>query len=358
MELSRKQKEIVETQEKKVVVIAAAAAGKTRVLTERLRYILNNGTDSSKVVAITFTNLAAEELRERLGECAQGCFIGTVHSYCNNLLRAAGIDTQKFIDNEKFDELFEEVNEHPECIKEVDYLLLDEAQDSNEHQFEFMLNMVQPHSFMLVGDIKQSIYRFASARPDILLSITKDPEVHVFDLNENYRNGSNILSYARMIIRQNGYDYFDNSIAMSKEKGKVIEVDYSPRGVAGTIKKMGNYGKWFILCRWNKDIPEICAALEDAGVPHATFRRADFSSNAEIRDKMAENTVKVMTIHQSKGLERENVVVVGATFMRNGTMDEAAESVCVNYVAATRAKELLVWTKKKPQYKKRAMSWE
>jgi len=50
-------------------------------------------------VAITFTNNAASVMYERIGR-PDGLFIGTVHSYCNYLLRSGSIDTSKILDNE------------------------------------------------------------------------------------------------------------------------------------------------------------------------------------------------------------------------------------------------------------------
>lgn len=358
MELSKKQLEIINAKEDKIVVISSASAGKTAVLTERIRYLINNGVNPKELVAITFTNLAAEEIRERVGDIAKDCFIGTVHSYCNYLLIAAGVETRELLDEEQFDELFEKIKEHPECIKYVDHLLLDEAQDSNYAQFEFLLDSIQPKHFMLVGDHRQSIYRFNGAAPTALIDLTKQPDVKVYNLNENYRNGIKILDYAKMIIRQNGYDYLDNSIPMRKTDGRVVTVEYSPTAIAKTIKKMGGYKNWFILSRWNKDITQIANACEATNVPYSIIRKKDFGSNEELRKKMEEDTVKIMTIHASKGLEADNVVVVGATFNKKGTNEEKEENLCVNYVAATRAKNLLVWTYKH-QYRKDAVrSWE
>ena len=62
---------------------------------------------------------------------------------------------------------------------------------------------------------------------------------------------------------------------------------------------------------------------------------------------MKENTVKLLTIHTSKGLEADNVIVIGAKFYN-------VEERCVSYVAATRARNRLIWTKapnkRKPTY--------
>ena len=78
MSLSEIQKKIVEAKEEKIIVLSAAASGKTAVLTERVRHLLNSGVDPKEIVVITFTNAAAEELNERLNK-PTGLFVGTIH---------------------------------------------------------------------------------------------------------------------------------------------------------------------------------------------------------------------------------------------------------------------------------------
>ena len=63
MKLSKLQEKIVNAPEPCIVVHAAAAAGKTAVLTERVRKMLRDGINPSDIAVITFTNLAAQELR-------------------------------------------------------------------------------------------------------------------------------------------------------------------------------------------------------------------------------------------------------------------------------------------------------
>ena len=84
------------------MVSSSAAGGKTTCLVERIRYLLNNGVDPSEIVAITFTNNAASEMYERLG-FPNGLFIGTIHSYCNYLLRGGAIDTTHILNEERFE---------------------------------------------------------------------------------------------------------------------------------------------------------------------------------------------------------------------------------------------------------------
>lgn len=351
IELTQMQKKIVEAKENKIVVIASAAAGKTTVLVERTRFLLKSGVPASEIVVITFTNAAAEELSERLGH-PKGLFIGTIHSYANYLLLAHGKETSDLIETEKFDELFVRIKKHPNCIKKVQHLLLDESQDSNESHFEFLLDTIKPKNYTLVGDHKQSIFRFNGAYPDYLINLSHDYDVTTYDLTENYRNGYKILDFARNLISPAGYDYRDSSVPMRGVAGKVIDVEYSPIAIARTIKQYGNYGEWFVLTRTNAQLDEIAFYLQKEGVPIDTFKRSELD-NKELGKRMKQDTVKVLTIHTAKGLEANNVIVVGAKFFN-------VEERCVSYVAATRARNLLVWTKMPSKQKRINMisSWE
>ena len=83
-----------------LMILAGAGTGKTRVITHRIAFLLQQGVPAKLVVALTFTNRAAREMRTRLadlvGETGQGLFCGTFHSYCLLLLRRyhkiAGLD--------------------------------------------------------------------------------------------------------------------------------------------------------------------------------------------------------------------------------------------------------------------------
>lgn len=348
MNLSKDQMKIVTTEYHKVVVVAAAASGKTAVLVERVKYLLDIGVPANEIVLITFTNAAAEELAERLGH-PKGLFIGTIHSYANYLLLSCGNDTAEILQNEQFDLLFEKIKRHPECVRYVKHLLLDESQDSNKKHFEFLLDMVNPENYMLVGDWRQSIYRWNGAYPDYLIDLTKEPTVKTYELNENYRNADSILSFAKSMIMTNGYEYRDTSIPMRGISGKLVtDLEYNPHAIAKTFSQMSgeDYGKWFVLTRTNEQLDEIANYFQKNKIPYDTFKRAQLD-NKELNKKMKENTVKLLTIHTSKGLEADNVIVIGAKFYN-------VEERCVSYVAATRARNRLIWTKapnkRKPTY--------
>lgn len=332
--LSKEQEKIVYTKEKKVIVLSAPASGKTTILVERIKYLLSLGVSPKNIVAITFTNSAGAELRERTN-APSSLFIGTIHSYANYLLRCIGQDTSKLLEDEQFDRLFEKVQQYPECIQSVEYLLLDEAQDSNEQQFSFF-DLINAENWMFVGDIRQALFEFNGARPDLLIKKAQEKDVTTYRMRENYRNGYEILDFAKGLIRKNGFTYEDDSIPIRDEPGAVLTIDYSVVPLIKTIKERGEYGKWFVLCRMNSQVNEVCQELARQKVPYDTFKRAQLN-NKDLNTKMKEDTVKVLTIHSAKGLENDNVVVVGARFRGK------AEN-CVNYVAATRARNLLVWT--------------
>ena len=103
--LDREQIEAVKSSCHHIVVIAGAGSGKTRVLTERVKHLLKEDIKASNIVAITFTNLAAEEMKERLEDVkgVADTFIGTIHSFANKIMKSSGEKYSLFTDDVDFD---------------------------------------------------------------------------------------------------------------------------------------------------------------------------------------------------------------------------------------------------------------
>ena len=153
MVLDKEQKAAVETKKRNVLVASAAGSGKTRVITERLKFLLNEGIDPYKIFAITYTNAAAQEMRERIGNSE--VFIGTIHSLANRILLLNGVDTSPFLNDEEFDHLFEAIKDNNVELPDVEHLLIDEFQDICENEYEFTMETLKPRNFFIVGDSRQ-----------------------------------------------------------------------------------------------------------------------------------------------------------------------------------------------------------
>lgn len=103
--LNENQRNAVIDTEGRVLVLAGAGSGKTSVLTKRMAYLMNEGVDPWRILAITFTNKASRELKERLSllhRDSYKCWAGTFHGICNRILNTnvhhLGIDQFTLID--------------------------------------------------------------------------------------------------------------------------------------------------------------------------------------------------------------------------------------------------------------------
>ena len=90
-ELNKEQKEAVLYNDGPLLIIAGAGSGKTRVITYKVAYLVDSGVNPQNILAITFTNKAASEMKERterlLGVGSKKIFISTFHKFCVRILR-------------------------------------------------------------------------------------------------------------------------------------------------------------------------------------------------------------------------------------------------------------------------------
>ena len=422
--LSKEQKQIVESDAKNIIVAAGAGSGKTRVLIERIKYLLEEkSVDPSNIVAITFTNMAADEMRERLSNVKGigDAFIGTIHSFANRIFRNAGVEYQIYSD-EKDSELhkylidkyckfltyykylqFKDLRNKaemgiisednfrsfllpseraelsamdndnsasfPETIKslcrqfnlitfdqllgyatdyfksigaEIEYVLVDEFQDVGTLEYNFIKSL-NAHNYFFVGDDWQSIYGFKGGNVNIFKSLISDKRFTKYYLQDNYRSGSEIIKLSKQIINQVPGIIQKKIVCKSGRTGTVrVDNKCHLQTYLENIRLNGeHFGDWFILVRSNRDVYQYSDLLKRMRIPFSTFKRADLSLN-ELRAEMAKDTVKLLTIHTSKGLEAPNVLLVGNFPIKVPIYQRSYDERKVMYVACTRSQNQLI----------------
>ena len=90
--LNKEQAQAVQTTQGALLILAGAGSGKTKVLTTRIAYMIRNGVKPRNILAVTFTNKAAKEMKERIGKIighdnVKYMWVGTFHGICGRILR-------------------------------------------------------------------------------------------------------------------------------------------------------------------------------------------------------------------------------------------------------------------------------
>lgn len=412
--LDKNQQEIVDSNEPRIIVEAGAGSGKTRVLIERVKRLLKDGVEPSNMVCITFTNMAAEEMKERLvGVHGIGdCFIGTIHSFANKIFKNSNIeyklfneeiqdqfmsvlialygkfltmpvyikykdyakkvdmglmeeeDIERFIDPNAlyeikvflknyrdknypenmnilckrhnvitFDELLERTTKYfKEIDGKVEYLFVDEFQDIGPLEKKFF-QALNADNYFYVGDEKQALYAFKGGNVNFFLNLIKSPKWKTYYLKNNYRCGQAILELATRVIVQADDVISYESICKSGKVGNTI-VD-SKYKIDNYLKSITNYKDWFVLVRTNKDLVKLEAKMREFEIPYVSFRKGEMTLD-QMRNCMAEDKVKLLTIHTSKGLESPNVLLWGNFPIRQKPYLRNNDELKVLYVGITR----------------------
>lgn len=108
--LNKEQREAVETVRGPLLVLAGAGSGKTKLLTSRIAYLIQNGVRPRNILAVTFTNKATKEMKERLGNIlgenvVKYMWVGTFHGICGRILRE-NIENYSFQSGKRLDKNF------------------------------------------------------------------------------------------------------------------------------------------------------------------------------------------------------------------------------------------------------------
>ncbi|CAJ2962154.1 DNA helicase II [Burkholderia pseudomallei] len=155
LRLSTLQAQVVEHVDGALLVVAGPGSGKTRVLTERVRSLLTSVPGHFRVLALTFTNKAADEMRDRLsdlGENRQRAFIGTLHSFCLEMLvergKLVGVEGEPHIFEQHKDRkeiLLEAIRQDPVLDEEVNQIVDRKERNRRVDSWLQMISRVKAH---------------------------------------------------------------------------------------------------------------------------------------------------------------------------------------------------------------------
>lgn len=203
-DLSDIQTKIISDDESRCIVVAAGpGSGKTRVLVHKLAsLLLLEDVKHEQLLMVTFSRAAATEFKKRLmrliGNAANFVEIKTFHSYCFDLLGKIGSlegvedvvkNAAQMIENGEV--------EIGRITKTV--VVIDEAQDMDANEFaliEALMSRNDDMRVIAVGDDDQNIYEFRGSDSKYLRSFITDHSANVYEMTENYRSASNIVSLA------------------------------------------------------------------------------------------------------------------------------------------------------------------
>lgn len=360
MKLNENQKKAVFSKDENIFLLAGAGSGKTRVIIERINYLLNH-TKPEDILCITFTVKSSLEMKKRL--LNDSVDIYTFHGYCHNILsQTKDINIYKedgvFSSHEllafsnyknslfqinkpiKYDKYINHLNQNDlydfdDLIinslkvehKKYKYIFIDEFQDTNVLQYELIKKMNHSNLVIFaVGDPDQSIYRFRGAKVDLIEKYIKDFNANLIKLEQNYRSKNEILVTANNLITHNLNRFKKTLITTNKEKGLLkLYIDSTDQNIKKIISllKSRNFKDVAILYRNHYQVNKLKQFLERYYIFNVSY----------------------YSFHESKGLEFETVIIFGAEilpFNKENTYSQTEEERRLLFVAITRAKTNLI----------------
>lgn len=181
-----------------------------------------------------------------------------------------------------------------------DYILVDEAQDTNWIQFELMKMMSwEWANITLIGDDFQSIYGRRGALMENFLNVKQHwPDIQMFKLQTNYRSKAHIVSAGNAVIKQNKNQYEKNIIAHREWNDKITVLTYNTdideaANTIDLIKQMKDKGKLksrgqvAILYRTNSQSQNFESLFVQEGIPYKIYGAFKFFERKEIKDILA-----------------------------------------------------------------------
>ena len=189
------------------------------------------------------------------------------------------------------------------------YIIIDEFQDTSLNRFNLINAIIKQNNakIFVVGDDYQSIYRFSGCNLDIFLNFNKlVNNLNIINLDYNYRNPKEIIDVANSFIMQNKSQIKKETICL-KNINKPIKICFY-KNEKTVIEKVVKFidTKYLILGRNNKD-----------------------KDIFNVQDK------PFLTIHKSKGLEEDNIILINLTNSNNSLPSKLKNHKIINKIVKT-----------------------
>lgn len=194
------------------------------------------------------------------------------------------------------------LKEHPdiqaELQKKIQYIMVDEYQDTNASQHELLSLLVSPeHNICVVGDDDQSIYSFRGADVDNILNFPQEFDgTHIIKMEQNYRSDGNILNLANSLIghntkrhNKNLWTYRNPGVmpTYTYYASDYDETDSIVEDIKDYIAAGNNYGDVAILYRNSRLSYVIERSLAREKIPYKIVGGFKFFERAEVKDIIA-----------------------------------------------------------------------
>ena len=287
-ELSEIQKRIIDDAESKRIVVAAGpGSGKTRVLVHKLAsLILMEDVKREQLLMLTFSRAAATEFKKRLvaliGTTANYVNIKTFHSYCFDLLGKKGnLENSNDAVKNAVELIRKGEAEQGKIVKSV--LVLDEAQDMDENEFNLILALMQVNGDMrviAVGDDDQNIFEFRGSDSKYMRSLIEEHGAVKYEMTENYRSKSSIVAFANAFASAIQDRMKSAPIkAVQSDEGKVVVTRFRGKNMSVPILRriLQNPGdcKRCVLTNTNDEALQIQGALLRNEIPAKLIQSID-----------------------------------------------------------------------------------
>lgn len=346
------------------VIHGVAGSGKTLILGVRAAYLAEQ-TDKP-ILILCYNAALCAKLRAVMAEkgVADQVQVHTFHSWCSALVKQHGINLlpeERKLPYYKGTELAA-IRAVRDDLITADYrygaVLIDEGHDFDADWLQTAVRMTdEQQNLLLLYDDAQAIYQNGNRLGFSLKSVGIQARGRTSILRLNYRNTKEIIGFAYLFSQnkiqprdggEDGIPLLEPEAAGDNGLSPFVRACDSWQGELAFLGE--RLDKWraeayplsniAILCHTSAQCNDVCALLKSKNIPCQALQ----NPSARRRYQPGQEAVTVCTMHSSKGLEFQRVMLMGAGYLKDKTARDQTESTRLLYVAMTRAQAYLMIT--------------